>query len=258
MGLKDKVAVVFGASAGVGRAYAWALAGEGANVIAAARSLGSTDGGEQNTLANVVRQGERLPGRIYAQVCDVAKEADIARTVGQAVANFGRLDVVINNAALMSMIDPFEVTGEVWDRMMEINAKAAYLAIRHAAQQMKRQGSGSIINITARAGDMATWKHRLLDGAMMYAVTKAALNRLTVFMAEELRPYGVAVNALSPGVVASDTALAHAPDLLERGGKPAAPEVLGPAMLYLAEQTAATLTGQILYTDDFGKTWPAP
>ena len=75
-------------------------------------------------------------------------------------------------------------------------------------------------------------------------------------MSEELKPYGIAVNALSPGVVATDTALAATPNLKNFGGKDPTPEVLGPALLYLAQQTAATFTGQILHTDDFGKSWP--
>jgi enoyl-[acyl-carrier protein] reductase III len=121
---------------------------------------------------------------------------------------------------------------------------------------MMRRRSGSIINITARAGTFMPKGQRVYDGTLLYAVTKAALNRLSFFMSEELKPFGIAVNALSPGIVATDTALAATPNLKEYGGKEPSPEVLGPALLYLAQQTAESLTGQVLYTDDFGKTWP--
>ena len=256
--LDDKIAVVIGASAGIGRAYALALAGAGATVVAAARTLGvvGAEDVQRNSLAQVVKLGEGLPGRIYADVCDVQSEQDIARTIEQTVANFGRIDVLVNNAGLMTQFDPFQIRCEDWDVMMRVNVRGPYFAIRYAAQHMMRRRSGSIINITARAGTFMPKGQRVYDGTLLYAVTKAALNRLSFFMSEELKPFGIAVNALSPGIVATDTALAATPNLKEYGGKEPSPEVLGPALLYLAQQTAESLTGQVLYTDDFGKTWP--
>src|SRR5271165_418206 len=93
MELKGKVAVVTGASAGIGRAYALALAREGATVVAAARRLGGEEGEppDANTLSSLVKAGKALPGRIYAQACDVAVEADVVQLVRHTVANFGRM-----------------------------------------------------------------------------------------------------------------------------------------------------------------------
>src|SRR6266571_418340 len=96
-----KVAIVVGASAGIGRAYALALASEGATVVAAARSLGSPEGEDNNTLANVVKRSASLPGCIHAAACDVSDESAIARLIDEAISNFGRIDVLVNNAALM-------------------------------------------------------------------------------------------------------------------------------------------------------------
>jgi gluconate 5-dehydrogenase len=142
---------------------------------------------------------------------------------------------------------------------MEMAHKVAIVigAISCVAPHMIRQRSGSIVNVTAKAAEFMSRRDRLHDGTVLYGMTKAALNRLTFFMAEELKPYGIAVNSLSPGVVATDTALKSTPDLKEYGGKDPSPEVLGPALLCLAGQTAEGLTGQILHTDNFGKTWPA-
>jgi NAD(P)-dependent dehydrogenase (short-subunit alcohol dehydrogenase family) len=239
MGLRGKVAIVTGASAGIGRAYALALAGEGATVVAVAR-----------------QPGESLQESIHAYACDMAVEADVVRLIDHAIANFGRIDVLVNNAATMWQHDPFDMSGERWDQLMATNVRGPYIAIRQAAPHMMKQRSGSIINITAGAGNFTPGSHH--PKMLAYSVSKAALNRLTCFMAAELSPHGIAVNSLSPGVVASRSALNLNPNVESAGThKPCTPEVLGPALLYLAQQTAGTLTGQILHTDEFRKSWPA-
>jgi NAD(P)-dependent dehydrogenase (short-subunit alcohol dehydrogenase family) len=255
MSLQGKVAIVTGASAGIGRAYALALAAAGATVIAAARRAGSPgDAARDNTLAGLVAAGAALPGHIHPQRCDVALEADIVRMLEHAAQSYGRVDILVNNAALMSRFDAFEISGEAWNLYMATNVRGPYLAIREAAPLMKRQRSGSIINITALAGSITPTSH--YPGMLPYAVSKAALNRLSHYMASELQPFGVAVNCLSPGVVASESALTVNPRVAQAGThKPATPEVLGPALICLARQTAATRTGQSLHTDEYGKSW---
>jgi NAD(P)-dependent dehydrogenase (short-subunit alcohol dehydrogenase family) len=255
--LDGKVAIVTGGSAGIGRAYVLALAGAGATVIAASRTLGDRAAPARNTLAEVVEAAAPLPGQVHAHVCDLEVEADIVGMVGRIDADFGRIDVLVNNAALMSTYDPLSVVGEDWDRLMRVNVRAPYIAIREVAPHMIRARSGSIVNITARAGGFTPRGDLASDGTLVYGVSKAALNRLSFFMAEELKPYGIAVNALSPGVVATDTVKAAHPAVAASPlAKVPTPEVLGPALLHLAGQTADTLTGQILHTDDFERTWP--
>jgi len=257
MDLRDKVAIVTGASAGIGRAYALALAGAGATVVAAARRLGGSadEPADASSLATVVRAGGALPGRIYAQACDMEIEADVIRLVEHTAVNFGRIDVLVNNAAVLPRFDALAIAGEAWDRVMAVNVRGPYVAIREAAPHMKRQRSGSIINITAGAGNLAPQSN--FPGFLAYGVSKAALNRLSLFMSSELKPFGVAVNALSPGVVASESALRANPAVATSGThKPCTPEVLGPALLCLAGQTAETLTGKILHTDEYQKSWP--
>jgi 2-deoxy-D-gluconate 3-dehydrogenase len=263
MDLSGKVALVTGASAGIGRAYALALAGAGATVVAAARTLGDPASGQPqpNTLVDTVARAAGLPGHVHARRCDMESEDDIARTIGETIADHGRLDILVNNAALLTQFEPLTVSSDDWDQMLRVNLRGPYLTIRHAAPQMKRQNAGSIVNITARgalllpAAQFMPGTERKFDGTLVYAVAKAGLNRLSFFMSEELRSWNIAVNALSPGFVATDTALAKNPNLKALGGKDATPEVLGPALLHLAAQTAETMTGQILHTDEFGKSW---
>jgi 3-oxoacyl-[acyl-carrier protein] reductase len=225
--------------------------------VAAARTLGRIDdeGASRNTLAEVVEAGTGLPGRIYAQVCDVENDSDVASLIDETATNFGRIDVLVNNAGLMVSHRPLDVTTEDWDHVMRVNVRGPYLAMRHVAPHMIRQRSGSIINITARAAGFVP-KGTQAQGSIVYAVSKAALNRLSFYMAEQLKKYGIAVNALSPGVVRTDTALTLNPRAESDWGKPPTPELLGPPLLYLAQQTAETLTGQVLHTDEFEQTWP--
>jgi NAD(P)-dependent dehydrogenase (short-subunit alcohol dehydrogenase family) len=256
MGLAGRVAIVTGASAGIGRAYALALAAEGAAVVAAARRLGDkdTDAQDANTLATLVRAGSGLAGTIHAQVCDMEKESDICSLIEHTASNFGRIDVLVNNAAILGKLATLKISAEIFDRFMTTNIRGPYVAIREVAPHMMRQQAGSIINISAAVGHMTPKTN--YPGFLVYGISKAGLDRLSYYMAAELKPYNVAVNALSPGVVASESALKTNPQVATSGThKPATPEVLGPPLVYLAAQTAQSLTGQWLHSDEFGKSW---
>ena len=260
MDFTGKVAIVTGASTGVGRAYALALAGAGATVVAAARTLSGPGGSaEPDTLAEVAAASRGLPGRVYGQMCELTAEPDILRLVEETATNFGRIDVLVNNAGIFPHHRTFEITRAQWDASMELNLRAPYLTIRYAAPYMTRQRSGSIVNVTALAAANQPKGHPAHENLLTYALSKTALNRLTTFMAEELKEYGIAVNAISPGVVVTRSSrdnIAKAPESLRAIAKQASPEVMGPALLYLAAQNSNTLTGQILNNDDFGKSWP--
>ena len=253
MQLEGRVAVVTGASSGIGRAYALALAGAGATVVALARTLGKAGehGPTPDSLAETVAAGRGLPGTILAQACDVGEEHQLVNALDAAAANFGRIDVLVNNAAVMRMHETWEVTGEEFDRVMRTNVRAPFVAIRQVAPLMIAQASGSIVNITARAGNFIARTDGAHPDLLPYGVSKGALNRLSHWFAEELKPHGIAVNALSPGVVKTGENRFN-PDF---PGKEATPETLGPALIWLATQTADGLTGQVLHTDEFGRSW---
>jgi 3-oxoacyl-[acyl-carrier protein] reductase len=264
MDFKGKVAIVTGGSQGIGRAYVLALAQAGATVVATARSYGAGTGEiKKGTLAEVIHTGTGLPGRIVGLACDVENEANTLHLANFTAANFGRIDVLVNNAAIYTHHDALDMRAEDWDQAMNTNVRGPWFAMRAVAPHMMRQKSGSIINLTSLAALPTTKGAASHDGLMAYGVTKAALNRLTTFFAAELAPHGIAVNALSPGGVLTDTWAKNDPAAYaeaERSGhgKRPLPEVMGPAMLHLAAQSASGITGQILHTDQFGKTWPKP
>ena len=263
MKLEGKVVIVTGASYGIGRAYAHALAGVGATVVVSARTLGraGADGTPQpGTLAETVASGNHLPGRIFAKACDMLVEADVVRMIDETVANFGRVDMLINNAAIYTHHDTFEIDQPTWDQHLDLNLRGPYFAMREVARHMKRQRSGSVVNITSAVAGHTEHGHGGHDDMMLYCVSKAALNRMTDFFAEELREYGVAVNALSPGAVDTDTWNAVDPatvaNFKEQGlVRPCTPEALGGPVIALALHTAATMTGQILHTGEYAKSW---
>jgi len=264
MELAGKVALVTGASKGIGRAYVLALAQAGATAVAVARTMGTPKPGTapaKGTLAEVVQAAAAKKLKIHAIACDLEREDDIKRTVDEIVTNYGRIDVVINNAAMFPHYETLDITVEEWQQNLNINLLGPYLLTRHVAPYMMAQRSGSIVNITSAVARPTEFGSAGHTGLMPYCVTKAALDRMTHFFSEDLRAHNVAVNALSPGMVLTDTWLTVAPQdaaAAEKAGyaRHPTPEALGPAVVCLAQQTAATLTGQILHTNDYGKTWP--
>jgi NAD(P)-dependent dehydrogenase (short-subunit alcohol dehydrogenase family) len=270
MSLNGKVCIVTGASAGIGRAYTLALAAEGATVIAAARTAGvPADASAQPTgLAEVVQAGVGLPGAVHAKVCDVESEADIVRLIDEVVAEHRRIDVLVNNAGIYTHYDSLGISSADWDRYVRVNLRGPWLTMKYAAPHMVRQGGGSIVNMTSAvavtsSAAVPSGHHDL----MHYAVTKAALNRMSTHLSEDMRPHRVAVNALSPGFVLTDTyvsvdPVASAAAREDGRGKPPAPEVMGPPLIYLAqlcepEPDQVFVTGQVLHHDQFRKSWPA-
>jgi NAD(P)-dependent dehydrogenase (short-subunit alcohol dehydrogenase family) len=262
--LSGRVAIVTGASAGIGRAYALALAGAGATVIAAARGL--TEHSERAEPrpaagAETVKARSVPPGPVHSRRCDVGDPVDIETLVCRTIDEFGRIDVLVNNAGVYPHHPSLAISADDWDAVMRVNVRGAYLMTRHVANPMSKQRSGSVINLTSLAAARTSPGHTAHRDLLAYAVSKAALNRMTTYVAEDLKPDGIAVNAISPGAVLTETFVATDPEVAAMAvstgwGKPPAPEVLGPPLLFLATASPATMTGQIVHHDEFGHTWP--
>jgi NAD(P)-dependent dehydrogenase (short-subunit alcohol dehydrogenase family) len=195
MDLSGKVAIVTGASAGIGRAYALALAGAGATVVAAARRLGGgeSEAPDANTLATLVNASAKLPGRIHAQVCDVELEADIVRLVEQTAVNFGRIDVLVNNAANFYAGYFEELTPEQIEKQLATSLWGPMNVTRAVLPQMRKQRSGHIICISSLAGLVG------FEFGTAYAASKFGLEGWMASLHPEIAPFGIHTTLVNPG-----------------------------------------------------------
>ncbi|MGA2715422.1 MAG: SDR family oxidoreductase [Bryobacteraceae bacterium] len=239
--LKDKTAIVTGASRGIGRAIAEVFAREGANVVICGR--------KQEILDQVARE---IGSSVKPLACHVGRADQIENLVDSTVRDFGQIDILVNNAATNVAQGPcLEMDDGQFDKTIEINLKSAFRLIKRIAPGMCERGSGSIINIASISGIRPQF-HSLL-----YSMTKAALLMMTRSYAMELGPSGVRVNAIAPGVI--ETVLSEyywkderrRADILgkqpiRRIGKPS--EIAEVALL-LASDRASYVTGQTVVVD---------
>jgi NAD(P)-dependent dehydrogenase (short-subunit alcohol dehydrogenase family) len=186
--LTDKVAVVSGASRGIGRAIAESFAREGATVVICGR--------KPDTLQQAASEMKDYAGRVHPIVCHVGRAADIQQLVDTTHREFGRIDILVNNAATNIAQEPvWQVDEAKFDKMIEVNLKSAFRFIQAVAPGMCERGSGSIVNIASIAGLRPQFH------GMLYSMTKAALIMMTQSYALELGPKGVRVNAIAPGLI---------------------------------------------------------
>lgn len=245
MQLAGKVAVVTGASSGIGRAIALALGREGAAVaVNYARDAGGADA--------TVKEIEESGGKAIAVQADVSKEEDVKNLVGRAVGEFGRLDVMVNNAGVEYKMPFLETPLETWEKVISVNLTGPWLGCQEAARQMVSQGDpGRIINVSSVHEDLA------MPTNSPYCAAKGGLRMLTRTIAVELAPHGITVNNIAPGAIETpmDAKLEQDPDQMSallseiplgRMGKPE--EVAGLA-LYLASDASAYTTGSTFFVD---------
>jgi 3-oxoacyl-[acyl-carrier protein] reductase len=196
MVMKGRVALVTGASRGIGAATAELLASRGAVVAAAARTVRDLD-----QLAAKIRENG---GQALAAPCDLVQSEQVDSMITRVVEECGRLDILINNAGMGTPSVPVEdVSPDVWDDTLAINLKSAFLCIRAAAPVMKRQGYGRIVNVSSFAG-----RHYSPFRGSAYAAAKAGLLGFTRQMAAELGPHGICVNSVAPYLILTKRAKA--------------------------------------------------
>ena len=190
--LSDKVALVTGAAGGIGQAVTERLAAEGARVAVLDRTAAGVD--------RVCSQIKAAGGEAHAVVADVTNRVQVAAAVRGIGAHFGRLDILVNNAAVGKPLPFLETTDEDWDRILAVNLTGYFIVAQEAARAMVRQGGGRIVNVSSLAA------HTGISGQAAYGAAKGGVLSLTKLMALELAPKGITVNAVSPGPIETELA----------------------------------------------------
>ncbi len=236
--VKDCVAIVTGASRGIGRSIALTLAAHGAKVVVSARSLEAVE-----TLAGEIKaQG----GEALAVQADIALTADADRLVESAVSAFGRVDILVNNAGITRDGLLVRMKDEDWDAVLDTNLKGAFLCTRAVAKVMTKQRYGRIVNISSVVGEMGN------AGQANYCASKAGLLGLTKSVARELAKRNITVNAVTPGFIVTDMTSSLPEKVSEEMaaqiplGRFGEAEEIAHAVLFLASRQAGYITGQTL------------
>lgn len=198
--LDGRIALVTGASRGIGRAIAQRFASAGATVVVTARSLESARA-EPGTLRETVELIESTGGRAFAFGADLEREADREGLVGRAVELAGGLDILVNNAGYAEYAPIAEMSNATWDRTIDHYLRAPFVLSRAAIPILKARGGGWIVNVGSVTAQPPTKPYGWFDehgGSTLYAAVKAALNRFTQGLAAECRASGIAVNLIAP------------------------------------------------------------
>jgi len=238
--LQGKVALVTGASRGIGRATALALASEGAAVMVNYASSSSA-------AAEVVAEIEANGGRAIAFKANVANSDEVNQLIAATMEKFGRIDVLVNNAGITRDTLLLRMKLEDWQAVIDLNLTGVFLCTRAVSKIMLKQKSGRIINITSVAGQMGN------AGQSNYSASKAGVIGFTKTVARELAPRAITVNAVAPGFIATDmTDGLKAEAILQmiplaRYGQPE--EVAGMIQFLASSPAAAYITGQVFNVD---------
>jgi len=244
MRLKSKVAIITGAASGIGRATAELFAEEGAKVVVA--DINSAEG--EQTVSNIRSKG----GEARFVHADISKEEDAKRISEETVKAYGRIDILVNNAAAFVFKTLEEATVEDWQRALSVNIMGSALCTKYATEHMKKVGGGAVVNVGSVHGFIGQ------PGYLPYAATKAALVQMSRNMANELGSYNIRVNTVCPGAVLTEHTLHRlkelgstveemgAQHLLKRGSQP---RESAAAILFMASEEASFVTGAFLMVD---------
>jgi NAD(P)-dependent dehydrogenase (short-subunit alcohol dehydrogenase family) len=246
--LAGRTAIVTGGAKGIGRHYSFALAGEGARVMIADIADGSEVAREISA-----KQGANS---VTSMIADVSDESSVKQLIGATIERFGKIDVLVNNAALFAPLQETkctEIDVELWDKVMAVNLRGPFLMMKHVVPHMQAQGYGKIINIGSGTA------FRGIPWMLHYVTSKGGIMAFTRALARELGEHGIRVNTLAPGFTMSDTVVAQNPRHVHTARERAVqsrslkrdetPQDLLGALVFLASPESDFVTGQTLAVD---------
>lgn len=242
MVLKDRIVLVTGASSGIGRAIAEAMGSAGAQV---AVNYFHNQAGAASVANTITKKG----GEALTVKGDVTKTVEVSAMVKKVRDHWGRIDVLVNNAGdALGRFTLKDMTEEFWDRVMNLNLKSVFLCVKAVWEEMAERKEGCIINVTSVAG-----RNGGSLGVAAYASAKGGLSTYTKSLAKELAPYGVRVNALSPGVIATPFHDRLTPPEIFKNlaagiplGRVGRPEDVADVAVFLASKAARYVTGETI------------
>lgn len=238
---ETRVAIVTGASRGIGRAIALRLARDGRHVVAVARS--------QGPLNELVAEIEGAGGKATAKACDLADGGAVAAMVDAVASELGRIDILVNNAGITRDNLLLRMGDDEWDDVINTNLRAVFVACRAVARPMMKGRFGRIVNIASTSGLVGN------AGQANYAAAKSGLTGLTKTIARELGGKGVTANVVAPGFIQTDMTANLPPDVIEKVKAAMAVKTLGTpddiaaCVAYVTSDAAGYLTGQTIAVD---------
>ncbi len=239
MKLANQVAIVTGAGRNIGEGVSRVLASEGAKVLVV-----DLDRGRGEKVASAIHD---IGGEAIAHVADVSKEADAQSIAESAMSRWGRIDILVNNAAISDNKHLFDISLEEWNRVLGVTLTAPFLVTKHVAKAMVEKGStGAIVNVGSTSGFFGRKR------AIAYTAAKGGVANLTRSLAVQLSQYGIRVNGVVPNKIGSpvgkDEFDPNRP-VVNLRGRPGVPEDLARAVLFLVSKDADFITGQMLFVD---------
>ncbi|HQI24288.1 MAG TPA: glucose 1-dehydrogenase, partial [Smithella sp.] len=243
LSLENKVALVTGGSRGIGRAIALGLAKSGADVVIASRKIGD--------LENVAGEIKSLGRKCLPVATHIGRLEEIKNLVDKAAAEFGRIDILVNNAATNpTMVPAMDIDDRAWDSIMNLNLKGLFFLSQAVARIMKEKGGGRIINVASVAGLSP-------DILPVYSISKAGVIMATKVMAQQWAIYNIRANAIAPSLTKTKFSepLWTNQDILNIAisrtplGRPAEPDDMVGAVIFLASDASDYITGQVLAID---------
>lgn len=239
--LDEKVAIITGATSGMGRDTAYVFAEEGAKVMITGRN----EARAKEVVENIKKKG----GEASYVIADLSDRSSLDKIVDETVQKYGTVDILFNNAGLLSLQNALDISIEEWDRIMQVNVTTTLLLSKKVAPIMKAKGKGYIINTGSVAGTSARW------GAVAYCTSKHGLNGLTKALARELGPE-IRVNAILPGAIVTAMLESVGGEDAAEGMKQMSPlkrvgqgREIGTAALFFATDDSSFITGQLLRVD---------